>query len=299
MRLGSTNSKNTITKIRMFSPEKAFNEPLNNGSKYTNMLQLKIYDELKDIERDVHPKTFTMEYQDPGGWIRRGISDIFGVIIGYGLAFIIADFIRSTITHTPLFSLGWMYFGPMYYISGAPLLTSLWKSEVVFYEDEENNACIQTAEENYQTCRLGDGSFFHCQKEKTKEEMSCFLYGKCSNSTISSQIQFYIDYVPKNKHVNTSVAVFDGILGALAFPIIAVDKLQAQYTGVDPLILFETDYEERPNGSFTEEQLDKLTSNETVANLKDLCMEKTGVLGLRVRGLTYNDIDNYFKKYIK
>ncbi len=85
----------------------------------------KIYEELTKQTRDL---------EKPSGIADRVFVDIFGVFAMYLLLFFACDITRSVVLDEDMFGIKWLFFGPYYFFTGAPLMTRLWKSKK-FLED--------------------------------------------------------------------------------------------------------------------------------------------------------------------
>ena len=276
-------------------------ESQENAIKTIEKYTIKNYEELYRIEEDIRPREFNYERRDPGTLLNRVVTDVAGLFIGYIGFFLIANLIRSTITKQPLYNMYWMYFGPYYYLTGAPFLTQSWETQSRLLEHAEGNECIQYTEEGYQSCTANGGSIFHCEKQKLKTRLGCIIYDKCSHQTIEELIDFYIHKVPADKHVNTSHLVTGSLLAIVSFPLFAAEKLQSYFTGYDPINYVDQYYKDRTEADhniLTPIEIEILQSEETYLYLKNICLQKQGDYDLRVKGLTYQDVANYFYMYV-
>lgn len=70
----------------------------------------------------------------PDSIIGRFVVDGFGLIVLYLLLFTVCDFTRAMLTDGPFFGFKWLFFGPYYFFTKAPLMTRIWKSKK-FLED--------------------------------------------------------------------------------------------------------------------------------------------------------------------
>lgn len=150
-------------------------------------IKLKNFNEyMSDINREIADidKVLNKEmYQSnrPSGIVNRVFTDIFGVIGLYLMLFILSDFTRVILTGDSLFGIKWIFWGPYYYITDAPLLTRIWESkkflkdlsELEGSEDfdwPDNNTCTQIGDTYLKNCneqtlkgkhpireKLGDG----------------------------------------------------------------------------------------------------------------------------------------------
>lgn len=101
--------------------------------------KLATYDELKEVNRSLEQiyaelSKQTKDLEKPSGIADRVFVDIFGVIAMYLLLFFTCDITRSIVTNEELFGFKWLFFGPYYFFTKAPLLTRVWKSKK-FLED--------------------------------------------------------------------------------------------------------------------------------------------------------------------
>ncbi len=101
--------------------------------------KLATYDELKEVNKSLEQiyrelSKQTKDLEKPSGIADRVFVDIFGVIAMYLLLFFTCDITRSIVTDEELFGLKWLFFGPYYFFTSAPLMTRIWKSKK-FLED--------------------------------------------------------------------------------------------------------------------------------------------------------------------
>lgn len=255
-----------------------------------NFLQLKTYEELVRIEMDVRPPIVQDERTTPESYLQRGIQDVFGIATGYFIFFLCANLLRSAITHTQLYPMYWSLFGPYYYMTKAPILTMEWNEEAEMLSDVEGNQCLASARDTHKQCREDGGSIFKCGAQKASSNANCFLYRKCSDSNIEQLINFYISYKPRH-----GVTLIHNALHTLRF----IDPI----AGLADVILNDIipdEFEPRTGSSrLNTAQINQLHSTDCLAYLQALCLQPTGPLGLRARGISYTDVDDYFKKFCK
>lgn len=254
-------------------------------------LQLKTYEELVKIELDVRPPLVTDERQPSSGSVlERLLKDVFGFFSGYFVFFILANLIRSAITKTKLYPIYWSFFGPYYFVSKAPLLTLKWNREAELLSDVASNQCLQSARSEHRECLERGESSFHCNTIKARDNARCMIYKECSDQSIEGMINFYIEYKPK-----AGISITNNILGIVKY----VDPL----AGVVDIIandLIGDEYEPRTGKDrLNNTQIEQLHSQDCLLYLQALCLTPSGPLGLRTRGISYSDVDDYYKKYCK
>lgn len=89
--------------------------------------------------------------QKPDSIIGRFVVDGFGLLALYVLMFVLCDFTRSALTDGPYFGFKWIFFGPYYFFTKAPLLTRIWRSKK-FLEDLAAFHNTQVDWPNARTC---------------------------------------------------------------------------------------------------------------------------------------------------
>ena len=129
------------------------------------------YDELNSINKeltgiyDMMQKQLKIE-EKPSGIADRVFIDLFGTIALYLLLFFACDITRSIVLDQELFGLKWIFFGPYYFFTSAPLLTRLWKPKK-FLEDLSE---IKSAGFEYDPSRscsaLGETYKLNCEIEE-------------------------------------------------------------------------------------------------------------------------------------
>jgi hypothetical protein len=249
-------------------------------------LQLKTYETLKQIEEDIRPPLVKVKEKPYQSWLSRLFTDILGVSVGYIGFFFILNFIRSGITRTPLYSWYWMYFGPWYYFTKAPLLTNEWQAEESLLQDAEGNTCLQDARNNFENCRNEGGSLFKCTSRKVDAELDCLVYTKCSTESVTTMVELFINYVPEPGY-DAAKSLMDKL--RWLNPMVGI--IDVAFTDNIP------EFTPRPSSghkSLNPDQRAAMRSDNTINDLKALCMEKDGTLGLKVKGLSYDDIQKYF-----
>lgn len=100
---------------------------LNYKSKSVNDYMAEINRNIEDMD-----KVMNEEYQQsqrPSGIVGRIFTDVFGVLGLYLMLFILSDFTRVILTGGSLFGIKWLFWGPYYFFTGAPLLTRIWESK--------------------------------------------------------------------------------------------------------------------------------------------------------------------------
>lgn len=266
-------------------------EIIGSSNSNTDWLQLQTYKKLVEIEKDIRPPLVETINKEPQSWLSRIIADFFGVFIGYIGFFFILNFIRSSITHTPLYRWYWMYFGPYYFITKAPMLTNEWTREEELINDVEGSTCLQNAKNNYETCKSNGGSLFRCTEQKDADEIDCLAYPKCSTQNINTMIDLYINFIPVVGYDTTK-----SLMDKLRFLNPLVGIAEQIFTDNIP------EFNPRPQTgrhSLNQDQKNALRSEDTINNLRIICMEDKGKLGIRVNGLSYDDIDKYFNDNFK
>lgn len=103
------------------------------------LTKLYTYDELNTIDGDLDEinKQLSIQIKDmekPDSLVQRVFVDFFGVIALYLLFFFSCDITQAIINDRGLFGFEWIFFGPYYFFTGAPLFTRIWKSKK-FLED--------------------------------------------------------------------------------------------------------------------------------------------------------------------
>ena len=88
--------------------------------------------QLTDINNQLARQTKDLE--KPDSIVQRVFVDLFGVIALYLLLFFTCDVTQAILNDRPLFGFEWLFFGPYYFFTGAPLMTRVWKSKK-FLED--------------------------------------------------------------------------------------------------------------------------------------------------------------------
>lgn len=145
------------------------------------------------------------EEQKPDSIIGRFVVDGFGLIVLYVLLFVVCDLTRSMLTDGPFFGLKWLFFGPYYFFTKAPLMTRIWKSKK-FLEELADFKDTQTDWPNERSCTsIGNSYTTGCNAEETTHNhpvrdhlghgldwiLSHFLSGKVgkfiNNSTCEQQ----------------------------------------------------------------------------------------------------------------
>lgn len=138
---------------------------LNTNLKSYNTYMTEINQQLSDID-----KTLNKEYyqsQRPTSIINRVFVDLFGVVGLYLMLFVLCDFTRVVIKGDSFFGLKWLFWGPYYYITDAPLLTRIWESKKFLKDLSEvrNDADFVWPDEKSCT-QIGNAYAQDCQHEK-------------------------------------------------------------------------------------------------------------------------------------
>lgn len=116
---------------------------------------------LADIDKVMNKELY--ESNRPSGIVNRIFADVFGVIGLYLMLFILADFTRVVLMGGSFFGIKWLFWGPYYFITKAPLLTRIWESKKFLKDlaevknDEnfawpEDKSCTQVGEIYYDNC---------------------------------------------------------------------------------------------------------------------------------------------------
>lgn len=133
------------------------------GKSVTDYLD-EIDQELADID-----KTNNKEYYQsnrPSGIVNRIFVDVFGVIGLYLMLFILSDFTRVVLTGGKFFGIKWLFWGPYYYITDAPLLTRVWESKKFLKDLAEVKGDVDFAwPENNSCSQIGDTYKSNCNSE--------------------------------------------------------------------------------------------------------------------------------------
>lgn len=102
----------------------------------------------------------------PDSIIGRVVVDSFGLIVLYGLLFTVCDFTRAMLTDGPFFGFKWLFFGPYYFFTKAPLMTRVWKSKK-FLEDLSDFKKTDYQWPNERTCSsIQDSYTAGCNSEQ-------------------------------------------------------------------------------------------------------------------------------------
>lgn len=151
---------------------------LNYNSKTVNDYMQDINNELADIDKTMNKELY--QSKRPDSIVSRVFTDLFGVIGLYLMLFILSDFTRVVLTGDSFFGIKWIFWGPYYFFTEAPLLTRVWESKKFLkdlseirtgegFEWQENRSCTDIGNTYLDNCnsqtihnhpvrdKLGDG----------------------------------------------------------------------------------------------------------------------------------------------
>lgn len=136
----------------------------NLGELYKYGAPLLINKDLNDMYK-LMEKEFKYE-KKPDSIVQRLFIDAFGVIVLYVFFFFLCDFTRSGIKHSSFYGIKWLFFGPYYYITKAPIMTRIWKSKK-FLEDLAEAKSGDLEYDPQKTCTQ-EGAYYRlgCEKEE-------------------------------------------------------------------------------------------------------------------------------------
>lgn len=169
------------------------------------LTRLYTFDELNTIDKDLDEinkqlgkQTSLMER--PDSIVQRVFVDLFGFIAMYLLLFFACDVTQAIVNDRSLFGFEWLFFGPYYFLTGAPLMTRVWKSKK-FLEDLSELKSISLTYPDTQSCtQIGETYNENCQNAETHPH----------NRPLRSKLGPGIDWVLRHtigKH-------FGGVLGS-------------------------------------------------------------------------------------
>lgn len=133
-------------------------------SKTVNDYLADINKQLVDMDKVMNEELY--QSNKPDSIVNRVFVDLFGVFGLYIMLFILSDFTRVVLTGGSFYGLKWLFWGPYYYFTGAPLLTRLWESKK-FLKDlaevekdadfvwPENQSCTQIGNTYEKNCEDG------------------------------------------------------------------------------------------------------------------------------------------------
>ena len=116
---------------------------------------------IADMDKIMNKELY--ESKRPDSIINRVFVDVFGVVGLYLMLFILSDITRSVLTGSKFLGIKWLFWGPYYYITDAPLLTRVWESKK-FLKDlaevrdgegfswDNNRSCSQVGDIYLQNC---------------------------------------------------------------------------------------------------------------------------------------------------
>lgn len=138
---------------------------LDYNSKNFNEYLKGINEELEDVDKLMNKEAY--QETKPSGIIDRVFIDLFGVVGLYLMLFILSDFTRVILTGDQYFGIKWIFWGPYYYLTSAPLLTRVWESKK-FLKDlaevegdadftwPDNNSCSTIGSTYKKNCEEGE-----------------------------------------------------------------------------------------------------------------------------------------------
>ena len=123
--------------------------------------------ELADMDKIMNKELY--ESNRPDSIINRVFADIFGVIGLYLMLFILSDFTRTILTGSGLFGVKWIFWGPYYYLTKAPLLTRMWESKKFLKDLSEVEGDADFAWPENQSCyAIGQTYETNCKDHTTR-----------------------------------------------------------------------------------------------------------------------------------
>lgn len=139
---------------------------LNYNTQTFNDYMSNINKELEDIDKTMNKELY--QSKRPDSIVSRVFTDVFGVIGLYLMLFILSDFTRVILTGGSVFGIKWLFWGPYYYLTDAPLLTRVWESKKFLKDLAE--------------VRNGDG--FEWQENKSCTEIGNVYLENCNSETL-------------------------------------------------------------------------------------------------------------------
>ena len=106
------------------------------------------------------------ESEKPSSIINRVFIDAFGIVGLYLMFFVLCDFTRRILAGGELFGIKWLFWGPYYYITDAPIMTRIWESKK-FLEDlsEVRNGEGFEWQEDYSCTQIGNTYLTNCNEQ--------------------------------------------------------------------------------------------------------------------------------------
>lgn len=150
-------------------------EAVNVKLKTYNDYMSEINQELVDMDKILNKELY--QSNRPSSIINRVFTDVFGVLGLYLMLFILSDFTRVILAGDSLHGIKWLFWGPYYYITDAPLLTRVWESKK-FLKDlsevrgdvdfawPENNSCTDVGNTYKKNCEEAGSQHTHPIKDK-------------------------------------------------------------------------------------------------------------------------------------
>jgi hypothetical protein len=129
------------------------------------------YEEIKQVNNSLEKiyKELSKQTEDlekPSGLADRVFVDLFGFAAMYLLLFFTCDITRSIITNDEMFGVKWLFWGPYYFFTSAPILTRVWKSKK-FLEDLAEVKSQGLEYDPQKTCSLEGGIYQEaCEREE-------------------------------------------------------------------------------------------------------------------------------------
>lgn len=145
-------------------------------SREEQLSRLVTYEQYKEVDSDLDKiyKLMKKEFKHskrPDSFVQRAFTDIFGVFILYITFFFLCDFTRSVLLRSDFYGIKWLFFGPYYFFTGAPLMTRMWRSKK-FLEDlsefrgselnwPDNRSCTQASNDYVTDCNSHERNPHH------------------------------------------------------------------------------------------------------------------------------------------
>lgn len=136
------------------------------GKTFTDYMK-GINDDLEALDRDLNKEMY--QAKKPDSFVGRVFTDLFGVLGLYIMLFILADFTRVVLTGGSLYGIKWLFWGPYYYLTDAPLLTRIWESKKFLKDlaEVENNQDFAWPEDKSCT-DIGNIYQHNCQNQTVR-----------------------------------------------------------------------------------------------------------------------------------
>lgn len=107
--------------------EQISEQQLDAGLKSFNEYMKDINGQLEELNQTENKEYY--QSQRPSSIIGRVFDDIFGVVGLYLMLFILCDFSRVIVQGGDFFGMKYLFWGPYYYLTSAPLMTRIWESK--------------------------------------------------------------------------------------------------------------------------------------------------------------------------